>query len=148
PHGDDALGNPARRRMRAARGGMAQFVEPARFSALPAPLPNVERLTADAMPPAQLANGENTRLVLTNPRDTLFHATGLLERHRPISSNRATTLTCQDSTRSKLSGLSPVCTSSITSPTSLKVRKCLSITDVGADIGKMLCRNTGCCVRS
>src|SRR5262249_21374074 len=83
---------------------------PARLSALPAPLPNVERLTADAVPPAQIANRENARLIVPKQRDTLFHRTGLLERHRPTSSNRATTLTCQESTRSKLSGLSPVCT--------------------------------------
>src|SRR5262249_30579498 len=83
---------------------------PARLSALPAPLPNVERLTADAVPPAQIANRENARLIVPKQRDTLFHRTGLLEGHRPTSSNRATTLTCQESTRSKLSGLSPVCT--------------------------------------
>jgi hypothetical protein len=94
PHGDDALGDPIRSRMWAARGGMAQFLKPACLSTFPAPLPKVERLTADAVPPAQLANRENPRLVLTKQRDTLFHRTGLLERHRPISSNRATTLTC------------------------------------------------------
>src|SRR5262245_48644963 len=62
------------------------------------------------MPPAQVANRENARVVLPKQRDTLFHRTGLLERHRSISSNRTTTLTCQESTRSKMSGLSPVCT--------------------------------------
>src|SRR5262249_47135347 len=107
PHRDDAIGDLGRRRMRAAPRRMAQFLEPARLSALPAPFPNVERLTADAVPPAQIANRENARLVVPKQRDTLFHRTGLLERHRPISSNQATTLTCQESTRSKLSGLSP-----------------------------------------
>src|SRR5215471_4739073 len=53
-----------------------------RASPLPAPLPNVERLTANALPPAQLADRENARLVLPQQRDTLFHRTGLLERHR------------------------------------------------------------------
>src|SRR5262245_46143724 len=110
PHGNDTLGDPIRGRVWAARGGMAQVLKPACLSAFTTPLPNVERLTADAVPPAQLANRENARLVVTKQRDTLFHRTGLLERHRPISSNRATTLTCQESTRAKLSGLSPVCT--------------------------------------
>src|SRR5262249_3701943 len=100
-HGDDAIGHPIRRRMRAARRRMAQFLEPARVSALPAPFPNVERLTADAVPPAQIANRENARRIVPKQHDTLFHRTGLLERHRPISSNQATTLTCQESTRSK-----------------------------------------------
>src|SRR5262249_11296278 len=109
PHRDDAIGHPIRRRMRAARRRMAQFLEPTRLSALPAPLPNVERLTADAVPPAQIANRENARLRVPKQRDTLFHRTGLLERHRPTSSNRATTLTCQEDRKSKLSGPSPVC---------------------------------------
>jgi hypothetical protein len=39
--------------------------------------------------------------------------------HSPRVPPRATTLTCQESTRSKLSGLSPVCTSSTYSPLSL-----------------------------
>ena len=64
PHRDDPICNPIRGRMRAALRRMAQFLEPARVSALPTPLPYVERLPADAAPAAQLANRENARLIV------------------------------------------------------------------------------------
>jgi hypothetical protein len=51
PHRDDAFGDLARCRVGTAHGGMAQFLKPAPSSALPAPLPNIERLTANAVPP-------------------------------------------------------------------------------------------------
>src|SRR5436189_1915970 len=112
PCRDDALGQPPRRRVRTAHDSVAAILKPACLPAVPAPLPNIKRLPADAVPSAQLGNRKNPRLILNKQRDTLFHRTGLLERHRPISSNRTMILTCQASTRSKLSALSPVYTGS------------------------------------
>src|SRR5262245_59649679 len=108
PDRDDALRHSRRRRMRAARHRMAQLLKPPLIPPPPTPQPDVKRLPADPIPPAQIAHRQRLRLVVPKQRDTLFHRTGLLEGHRSFSPNRAATVTCQQSTRSKLSGISPV----------------------------------------
>src|ERR1700722_824331 len=70
--------------------------------------PLIERVPAYAVATAQIRNTPVAGVVFRQHSDALFHSTGLLKGHRK-SSFRAT-LTCRPSTRSKLSGIYPVCT--------------------------------------
>ena len=83
--------------------------EPFRIAALLALAPFVKRIAAHLVPSAQLRHAPVTALVLRQHQNTLFHPTGLFERHRralpPIHLG-----TCRQSCRSNLSGIYPVCT--------------------------------------
>src|SRR6266446_2346108 len=116
PCRDNALDELASRCMRTVHRRVAALLEPSLLAALAAPSPDVKRVPANPISPAQIRNGESAGLVFPHQRDTLFHRTGLLERHRPILLRIRRSLTCQESTRSKLSGLSPVCTGSFPLP--------------------------------
>src|SRR5262249_54301209 len=88
--------------------GMRSIAEPCRIP-IAAPLPPlIKRVAANPIASAQLRNAPVPGIVIRQHSNTLFHPTGLLERHRK-SSFRAN-LTCRPSTRSKLSGIYPVCT--------------------------------------
>jgi hypothetical protein len=100
PRRDNARGKSSVRRMRAALRRMASPLKPFLSAALPTTLPDVKSLPADPIAPAKIRNRENARLVVPQQRDTLFHRTGLLERHRQILLKNQTNL--------HLSGINPV----------------------------------------
>jgi transposase InsO family protein len=81
------------------------------------PRPDVERLAADAVARAQLHDAERPALELPHQRDTLFHRTALPEGHRSNLLAIRTSLTCQECSRSTLSGIYPVCTPLPLTPT-------------------------------
>jgi hypothetical protein len=109
--------------MRAALGRPRALVEPPRIAARAPPLPDVERLTRDAIVAAELGHREGSRVVTPQHGDTLFHRTALLERHRSNPPFRAATMTCQECFRSIVSGISPVCTAAAPHPDTLPVRE-------------------------
>src|SRR5208283_5503280 len=66
-------------------------------------------VAANPMAPAQLRDAPMSGLILGQHRNPLFHGAGLTKRHR--KSSLRSSLTCQPSTQSKLSGIYPVHTS-------------------------------------
>src|SRR5690606_40167598 len=107
-HRHDRRDRGRRHRMRTRAGRPAQLLEPEPIPALPAALPDVERLPADPVPGAQLDHAPRPALVLPQQRDTLFHRTALPEGHRSNLLVIRASLTCQGCSRSILSVIYPV----------------------------------------
>ena len=109
-------GRLVRRRVRAMLDRVAQSLEPIVVATFTAVFPNVKCLTTDVVSSAQIRHRKYARIVISKQSNSLFHRTGLLERHRSTSAVKTITLTCQASTRSKLSGISPDCTAAAPHP--------------------------------
>src|SRR5581483_3328857 len=109
-HGDDGCNRLGRHRMRTSSRCPALLLKPVLAAGLAPPLPDVERLAADAVARAQLHDAERPALELPHQRDTLFHRTALPEGHRSNLLVTRTSLICQECSRSTLSGIYPVCT--------------------------------------
>src|SRR5215471_17301459 len=113
-HCDDRLHHGRVRRVRTVQHGMRTIGKPCRVSAVASLAPLIKRVAANPVASAQFRNAPVAGIVIRQHPNTLFHPTGLLERHRK-SSFRAN-LTCRPSTRSKLSGIYSVCTVPCPSP--------------------------------
>src|SRR5713101_1818152 len=94
--------------VRAMLRGMRAVQKPILFAAVSPLAPFVECIAANPISAAQLDHAPVPRFVIRQHSNALFHATSLGKWHRRFPLR--CTLTCRPSTRSKLSGIYPVCT--------------------------------------
>ena len=100
--------------VRAMQWSVRTIHKPIRPAALSPFTPFVKRIAANPVSTTQIRHAPVPGLVIRQHPNTLFHATSLLKRHRRFSLRCS--LTCRPSTRSKLSAIYPVCTTTTPTP--------------------------------
>src|SRR5262249_56132607 len=88
------------RRVRTVQHGMRTIGKPCRVSAVASLAPLIKRVAANPVASAQFRNAPVAGIVIRQHPNTLFHPTGLLERHWKYSLRA--TLTFRPSSRSIL----------------------------------------------